>query len=266
MQIFDVTGLECRYVKPTMNLTRWASANQPFAVCNASLYDFITREPVGTIIENGKQVHNAGNGFGVGIKDGKLSFGTPWGDAWSDYLTGYNSPVQGGKYNAPTFRDKYVFESKLSRIGIGRKSGRIYIVTTDSATLRQYAEDAIKSGFDTLVNLDGGGSRHLYYNKRTVYSSTRLPYNALAFYQATQETPNDGGCPYAEPTRNLYYGCRGEDVKWLQWQLIRHGHNLSCADGIFGPNTWRETVAFQRTFTKWPDGICGPNTRRELKK
>lgn len=258
MQIFDVTDLECRYVKPNTSLSVWTTLHQPYAVCNASLYDFNTREPVGTIIEGGKEVHLAGNGYGVGIKDGKLLFGTPWGDKWSDYLTGYNSPVQNGKYAAPTFRDKYVFESKLSRIGIGRKGGKTYIVTADGVTLKQYAEDAIRSGFDTLVNLDGGGSRHLYYNGRAIYSSERLPYNALSWYRKSDSAPISS-CPYAKPLVTLRIGAKGDDVRWLQWQLNRHGAKLTV-DGAFGLLTWYAVRGFQRDKALVVDGIVGKMT------
>lgn len=260
MQIFDVNDLECRYVKPNTSLSVWTTLHQPYAVCNASLYDRKTREPVGTIIEDGKEVHLAGNGYGVGIKDGKMLFGTPWGDKWSDYLTGYNSPVQNGKYVAPTFRDQYVFENKLARIGIGRKNGRTYIVTADSVTLRQFADDAIRSGFDTLVNLDGGGSRHLYYNGRAVYSSERHPYNALAWYRSSNAGDElIASCPYPKPLVTLRIGAKGDDVRWAQWQLNRHGAKLTV-DGSFGILTWYAARKFQRDNGLTVDGIVGKMT------
>lgn len=185
MKTFDVTGLRAEIVKPGMNLTAWAAQHKPFAVCNASLYDFGTRVPVGTVIEGGKLVHNDGNGFGCGVVANivGLGFGKPWDRAWTDYLTGYNSPVQDGKYVAPTFRDSYVFDCRLVRIGVGRCKGKTYIVTDDGVTLEEFAKNAIAQGFDTLVNLDGGGSRHLWYAGKAVYTSPRVPYNAIAFYK-----------------------------------------------------------------------------------
>ena len=46
-----------------------------------------------------------GNGFGCGVvaSIAGLGFGKPWDRAWTDYLTGYNSPVQDGKFVAPTY-------------------------------------------------------------------------------------------------------------------------------------------------------------------
>lgn len=184
MRLFDVTGCTAKIVQPKTNLTVYGQQAKPFALCNASLYDFGTRIPVGTIIENGKMVHDDGNGYGFGVMDGKPQFGKPWDRAWSDYLTGYISPVQNGLYIAPTFRDSYVFDCYLARIGIGAKGHQIFLVTDDYVTLRGFAEHAISAGLDTLVNLDGGGSRHLLYDSKTIYASPRVPYNAIAFFKS----------------------------------------------------------------------------------
>ena len=199
MQLFNVTGLRAEIVRPGKNLTAWAAEHQPFAVCNASLYT-AAREPIGTIIEDGAMVHNDGNGFGCGVsvRGGCLGFGMPWGQAWTDYITGYNAPVQQGKYVAPAFADSYVFGCRLARIGVGRAAGKTLIVTDDYVTLQEFAQHAIAAGFDTLVNLDGGGSRHLFYDGKTVYTSGRIPYNAIAFY-ATEGPEND---PVGEPGEN----------------------------------------------------------------
>ena len=273
MRLYDVTGLVAVYVKPGSSLSGWVSQHKTatidgkmhelVAACNASLYTAV-RVPVGTIIEAGRLVHNDGNGYGVGIIGSNLEFGKPWDKAWDNYITGYTTCVQEGKYVAPSFDDRYVFDCALARIGMAKmKDGRACIVTDDGVTLKGFADHAIAQGADILVNLDGGGSRFLYYEGKTVYSSLRVPYNAIAFYKPVSvavPSPSE----YPVPKRNLYIGCRGEDVKWLQDQLIRRGYGLSCADGIFGPNTFRAVVAYQKTWTRWPDGICGPNTRGHL--
>ena len=197
MRVFDVSGCRAEIVRPGKPLGVWAAEHNPFAVCNASLYNFATRVPIGTIIEGGELVHNDGNGYGFGIMPmGTPGFGMPWDRSWKDYLTGYNSPVQGGAYIAPSFTDRYVFECRLARIGIGQAGGRLVIVTDDYVTLKEFAQNAIKAGLDTLVNLDGGGSRHLVYARETVYSSQRVPYNAIAFYKdmPCEYCTEDGRC------------------------------------------------------------------------
>lgn len=281
MKLYDVTGCRAEIIRPDTNLSIWGQVNKPFAVCNASLYDGVSTmhrpsgPPIGTIIENGKFAHNDGNGFGCGIlwSDSTLQFGQPWEKSWKEYLTGYNSPVQNGAFVPPSWEDSYVFGYRLARIGIGKAGEKTFIVTGDGMTLKQFAERAIASGLDTLVNLDGGRSRHLYYDGKTIYSSPRIPYNAIAFYQKDSSTvPQDGSaqndtekCPYPEPARNLFLGCRGEDVKWLQWKLKKRGYDCNI-DGVFGWQTWWAVWYFQKTWSKAPDGICGPNTRGELNK
>ena len=189
------------------------------------------------------------------LADGwQLGFGTPWGERWTDFLTGYNAPVRNGAYVAPAWRDSYVFGSRLERIGIGRAGGKTYIVTDDNVTLKQFAQNAIKAGIDTLVNLDGGGSRHLYYNG-TVYASGRVPYNAIVWYG---ETPANG-CPYPTPTGPVRLWSSGDAVRWVQWQLNRHGASLAV-DGSFGLLTWYALRGFQRDKALTVDGVAGPMT------
>lgn len=81
--------------------------------------------------------------------------------------------------------------------------------------------------------------------------------------------------PYPEPTRNLQkkiVAMRGDDVKWLQFELIRHecmsnvnSKGKSNIDGIFGKDTDASLRAFQRKANIKVDGICGAITRKHLK-
>ncbi len=70
--------------------------------------------------------------------------------------------------------------------------------------------------------------------------------------------------PYAEPTRLLVKGSRGNDVKWLQFELIEAGYKIAL-DGIFGKNTYNALVAFQKSAKIGVDGKCGPQSRAALK-
>lgn len=270
MTIYDVTGSRVEYVKPETNLTAWGAAHKPFALCNASLYDggisTVRRPsgpPVGTVLEDGKLVRHEGNYPGIGIKNGKIGFGRPFEETWNYFLAGYNCPVIGGTYNPPAWQDSYVFGSRNYRIGIGQlKDGRIVIATDDGVTLEQYARHAISRDFVTLVNLDGGGSRHLLYNNRLVYQSPRIPYNALAFYK--EKPTEDTSCPYAEPVSYIRWGSIGEGAKWTQWQLTRHNFPLDV-DGLFFGQSVAALRAFQAENGLTADGVCGPRTIEVLK-
>lgn len=84
------------------------------------------------------------------------------------------------------------------------------------------------------------------------------------------------GNPYPEPKRLLYEKTtmmRGEDVKWIQWELVRHkcltennSKGKSNIDGILGKDTSNAIYAFQRKSKIPVDGKCGPITRAYLKE
>jgi len=82
--------------------------------------------------------------------------------------------------------------------------------------------------------------------------------------------------PYPEPTRLLYRKTimqRGDDVRWLQYELIRHGclprlnaKGKSNKDGILGDVTSAAIGVFQAKAGITVDKKCGPITRAYLKK
>lgn len=71
--------------------------------------------------------------------------------------------------------------------------------------------------------------------------------------------------PYMLSKRSLTIGCRGESVKWLQWQLNTFSANLKI-DGIFGKKTKLSVLLFQKDHKDSNgkplvvDGIAGPAT------
>lgn len=83
---------------------------------------------------------------------------------------------------------------------------------------------------------------------------------AIPSNEITYKTKN----PYKEPTRELKKGQRGDDVKWLQWELNESGSKLTV-DGSFGNKTLRELRAFQQSSKILVDGVCGKQTRKALK-
>lgn len=68
--------------------------------------------------------------------------------------------------------------------------------------------------------------------------------------------------PYIEPHTIVKYGMRGDDVKWLQWEL-NHKGSLLTIDGIFGDQTLQAVLDFQKAY--FVDGKVGALTRGALK-
>ena len=171
--------------RPGMPLKTWLDrqTNKPDILLNCSLYH-ANGKPIGTIIDDGKMVNNAGGGFGFGTADGfSVGCGGPWAKAWKDYVTGYYGIVQQGKAVSKPWADGYVFDQKLSRIAFGQlKDGRYAVFTANGVNIDQMAIQGVQAGFESLCNLDGGGSRALYWLGQWVHISTRTPYNAIAIW------------------------------------------------------------------------------------
>ena len=70
--------------------------------------------------------------------------------------------------------------------------------------------------------------------------------------------------PYSEPQRLLRKGMTGQDVKWLQYELVEAGYKLTI-DGDFGKVTDKALRDFQRSAKLRVDGLCGSETRAALK-
>lgn len=91
------------------------------------------------------------------------------------------------------------------------------------------------------------------------YTAGRLP--ALPV-QATAEsdTPPEAVPAQAPATRTLYWGTRGDDVRWVQRRLRAWGYYTGSVDGIFGSRTAAAVRLFQRRNGLTVDGLVGPRT------
>ena len=78
------------------------------------------------------------------------------------------------------------------------------------------------------------------------------------------DTAPKTGNPYREPIINVKFNSRGNNARWLQFELNRFGYRL-IVDGIAGERTITALKDFQRTHDLVADGICGVLTREKLK-
>lgn len=97
-------------------------------------------------------------------------------------------------------------------------------------------------------------------------------------YDEKVEGTSKGVNPYKEPTRTVTsklnallcgknadeYICKGEAVRWVQWELIEAGFDIE-EDGSCGRQTLAAIKEFQRSCKLTEDGLCGPATRKALK-
>lgn len=93
------------------------------------------------------------------------------------------------------------------------------------------------------------------------------PYDLTKFDTFSPVSYESNTNPYPYPQRLLKRADKGEDVKWLQWELVKRGYKIGNIDGIYGNKTYTAVVSVQKnTDGKLAvDGICGKYTREYLK-
>lgn len=134
-----------------------------------------------------------------------------------------------------------------------------------------------------LVGANSFGDRQIEASKQLVYALCRHFRLTEASILGHREHPGQRtACPafnmnqfrqsiqsrlarsniQAEGRELLRTGSRGDDVKLLQRRLLEEGFSLPKfgVDGIFGPETERAVIAFQRENGLVQDGIAGPIT------
>ena len=82
---------------------------------------------------------------------------------------------------------------------------------------------------------------------------------------ATKSTNFKEANPYVLSDKILRLTCRGESVRWLQFELKRNGYELKV-DGSFGLKTEAAVKKFQKDKKLTVDGIAGPKTIAALKE
>lgn len=121
----------------------------------------------------------------------------------------------------------------------------------EATTPKQYLE---------LIKMDGYATSSTYVNANLNYISRYdLERYDWVFHDEDQEVN-----PYKLTKRSLSIGCKGESVKWLQWELNKNGANLTI-DGIFGKQTKLAVILFQKDHKLVQDGIAGSKTIDKLK-
>ena len=98
------------------------------------------------------------------------------------------------------------------------------------------------------------------YATSSTYVSTNMGVvNKYDLTKYDQDLQTISGNPYPHPTELLRHGSTGEQVKWLQWELNRHGFGLQI-DGILGSATEAAVRLFQNEHQLVCDGIVGQKT------
>lgn len=120
-------------------------------------------------------------------------------------------------------------------------------------------------GFTEVIKLDGGGSFYFKTkNKTQTYPliGTRHINTIIDFGDIITSASTSN--PFPVPTRTLRKTCKGNDVRWLQWQLNAVGNYGLAVDGSFGPSVYKAVKLYQTYKGLEIDGIVGPMTLKSL--
>lgn len=184
-------------------------------------------------------------------------FGMKCGSSWKGAFVTMNTKEEYTQGKLTTIRDSFRAYNNMSD---GVKGYYEFISSTRYANLklastpRQYAE---------YLKSDGYATSSTYVN--TLVNTVNA--HDLARFDVPMEiidTAPKTGNPYREPIINVKFNSRGNNVRWLQFELNRYGYRL-VVDGIAGEKTISALKDFQSSHDLVADGICGPLTREKLR-
>lgn len=184
-------------------------------------------------------------------------FGLKCGSKWKGAFVTMNTKEEYTQGQLTTIRDSFRAYNNMSD---GVKGYYEFISSTRYANLklastpRQYAE---------YLKSDGYATSSTYVN--TLVNTVNA--HDLARFDVPMEiidTAPKTGNPYREPIINVKFNSRGNNVRWLQFELNRYGYRL-VVDGIAGEKTISALKDFQSSHGLVADGICGPLTREKLR-
>ena len=199
--------------------------------------------------------------FGIKVGDSKYHFGTAWKD--KAYSTKTKECYDGRTYAKITdmFRAydsiEEAVEDYYDLICTAKRYSHAWNTASPEACIRgiQQAPYATDPNYiPVILNI-------IKVNNLTQYDSfSGVP---------VVDTQPINGNPYKEPIKNVRLNSKGNDVRWVQYQLNLFGYKL-IVNGVADNMTIGAVLDFQkRAFPDNPeewDGIVGPKTREALKK
>lgn len=135
-------------------------------------------------------------------------------------------------------------------------SSKRYANLKTATSPRDYLEKIKADGYAT-------SSTYVATNMSRITGLNLIQFDHFEIKGTTDDKPATGN-PYPEPTKSIRLNSKGNDVRWLQYQLNAHGYRL-VVDGTAGNLTIGALIDFQKKHGLTPDGICGSATRAAIK-
>lgn len=192
--------------------------------------------------------------FGVKVGKSAWKFGTAWkGAAYKTGTTEYYDGVNAVRIT-DYFRAYSTLEDSVEDYMDMLCHCRRYKNALNRSTPRECIQAIWDGGYATDPKYVSGVMSIINQYGLTKYDSGNV-------VEAPKEIIN--GNPYKEPTKTLRMGNKGNDVRWLQFQLNRFGYGL-IVDGIWGNKTQAAVIDFQTKHHLVVDALVGARTRAEL--
>ena len=184
-------------------------------------------------------------------------FGMKCGSGWKGSYVTMNTKEEYTQGQLTTIRDSFRTYNSMEEGVKGYYefiSASRYANLKTATTPRQYAE---------YLKVDKYATSSTYVNTlvNTVNAHNLARFDIPA--EVIDTAPKTGN-PYREPIINVKFNSRGNNARWLQFELNRFGYRL-IVDGIAGERTISALKDFQSTHDLVADGICGSLTREKLK-
>lgn len=126
--------------------------------------------------------------------------------------------------------------------------------------------ELLNTGLYSRVTADADYRTQMKQIKACGYMTSSTEVNTVLTiierYNLTKYDFNSGTPNYPVPTRTLKQGTRGDDVKWLQWELNSRGYSIGNIDGVYGSKT--EAAVRQFQMDMFVDGTVGELTLKKL--
>ena len=196
----------------------------------------------------------------------------------SNEITNYRNAICCTTMIKDGFKTRMMYESAQGsvrgRSAIGLTDNSLVLYCSKDGTSEARSPESLQNymsslGCKSAIMLDSGGSCSGDFDGMKITTSRKCHNYILVYLNKKQPTTTNQTpqitCPYREPTTLIRYNSRGEGAKWTQWQLNRHGDNLTV-DGIFGKMSLLALKLFQKDKGLVADGLSGSATRAKLKE
>ncbi len=146
-------------------------------IINTTLFNMSTKDPVGYLYVDGKQISATANPYGLAVKDNNIVFSYGNNVKYPDFTGCYHVLVKDGEIAVTQSESNKYGYAWRSCVGIKANGDIVFLCDQSNRSLIGIAGDLLDAGCVTALNFDGGGSTQCYCNGEQLTTSR----NVVAF-------------------------------------------------------------------------------------